>query len=242
MLFDLRGRGRRRVVKTVYVTLALLLGGGLVLFGIGGDVSGGLVDAITERGAGTDDSAKRFQEQEDEALARTQADPEDASAWVALARARYQLAGQGENYDPETQTFTDSGLAELTSAAEAWQEHLEVAENPDERLARLMVQAYIELGDAEEAARAQEVVTEANPDNSSLYAQLAQLSYAAGLTRKGDLAAKKAVQLEEPDMRNALKGQLDQAKSQALSQQLQDATEASPTPGGEASPAPDDGG
>ena len=34
MLFDLRGRGRRRTVKIVYITLALLMGGGLVLFGI----------------------------------------------------------------------------------------------------------------------------------------------------------------------------------------------------------------
>ena len=32
MLFDLRGRGRRRVVQVVYLGLALLLGGGLVLF------------------------------------------------------------------------------------------------------------------------------------------------------------------------------------------------------------------
>ena len=32
MLFDLRGRGRRRTVQAVYLSLALLLGGGLVLF------------------------------------------------------------------------------------------------------------------------------------------------------------------------------------------------------------------
>jgi hypothetical protein len=37
MLFDLRGR-RRRVVQVTYLMLALLLGGGLVLFGIGGSV------------------------------------------------------------------------------------------------------------------------------------------------------------------------------------------------------------
>jgi len=62
MLFDLRGSGRRRVIKVVYLTLALLLGGGLVLFGIGGDVSGGLVDAITQ---GPDDTGtERFEERE----------------------------------------------------------------------------------------------------------------------------------------------------------------------------------
>ena len=34
MLFDLRASGRRRVVKVVYVFLAVLIGGGLVLFGV----------------------------------------------------------------------------------------------------------------------------------------------------------------------------------------------------------------
>ena len=47
MLFDLRGRGRRRTVQVIYLSLAILMGGGLVLFGIGGATSGGLVDAIT---------------------------------------------------------------------------------------------------------------------------------------------------------------------------------------------------
>ena len=51
MLFDLRGR-RRRAVQATYLTLALLMGGGLVFFGIGGDVSGGLFDAFSERGGG----------------------------------------------------------------------------------------------------------------------------------------------------------------------------------------------
>ena len=52
MLFDLRGR-RRRAVQATYLMLALLMGGGLVLFGIGGDVSGGLVDAFKGGGGGS---------------------------------------------------------------------------------------------------------------------------------------------------------------------------------------------
>ena len=35
MLFDLRSRGRRRTVQVVYLGLAVLMGGGLVLFGVG---------------------------------------------------------------------------------------------------------------------------------------------------------------------------------------------------------------
>ena len=49
MLFDLQVR-RRRVVQATYLGLAILMGGGLVFFGIGGDVQGGLFDAIGERG------------------------------------------------------------------------------------------------------------------------------------------------------------------------------------------------
>jgi hypothetical protein len=63
MLFDLRGRGRRRTIKIVYITLALLMGGGLVLFGIGGGgaMQGGLVDAITGTSGG-DVGAERFEQ------------------------------------------------------------------------------------------------------------------------------------------------------------------------------------
>src|SRR5918992_4487779 len=46
MLFDLQGK-RRRVVQATYLTLAVLMGGGLVLFGIGSDAGqGGLFDAV----------------------------------------------------------------------------------------------------------------------------------------------------------------------------------------------------
>ncbi len=217
MLFDLRGAGRRRTVKVVYITLAFLMGGGLVLFGIGGDVSGGLVDAITERGGGGDDGSDRFRTQEAAALTRTKADPQDAPAWAALARARFQLAGIGENFDPAKGTFTKTGTAKLTSAGEAWERYLALEpKKPDDRVASLMVQAFGALNEPEKAAEAQEVITEARP-TASTFTQLAVFAYQAGQTRKGDLAKDKALELTEPDMREALKGQLEQAKQSATS-------------------------
>ncbi|MGH2804983.1 MAG: hypothetical protein ACRDL4_18375, partial [Thermoleophilaceae bacterium] len=75
MLFDLRGR-RRRAVQATYLTLAVLMGGGLVFFGIGGDVSGGLFDAFSDRSGGGDansaleDRIDRFEE-------RLEANPRD---------------------------------------------------------------------------------------------------------------------------------------------------------------------
>ena len=53
MLFDLRARGRRTTIKVIYVFLALLMGGGLVFFGIGGATNGGLLDAFKDNGGGT---------------------------------------------------------------------------------------------------------------------------------------------------------------------------------------------
>jgi hypothetical protein len=214
MLFDLRGAGRRRIVKTVYITLALLMGGGLVLFGIGGEVSGGLVDAITERDGGSDGS-DRFRDQEKAALAKTKANPQDAAAWAALARARFQLAGVGENFDPAKGTFSKAGTAKLNAAGDAWERYLALEpKKPDDRVASLMVQAFGALNEPAKAATAQEVITDARP-TASTFTQLAIFAYQAGQTRKGDLAKDKALELTDPDMREALKGQLETAKQQA---------------------------
>lgn len=217
MLFDLRGSGRRRTVKIVYITLAFLMGGGLVLFGIGGGggISGGLVDAITERSGGGDTGADRFRKQEAAALARTKANAQDAPAWAALARARFQLAGAGENFDPDKATFTTAGRAKLESAGQAWERYLALEpKKPDDRVASLMVQAYGALNQPAKAATAQEVITDARP-TAATYTQLAIFAYQAGQTRKGDLAKNKALELTEPDMREALKGQLETAKQSA---------------------------
>jgi len=219
MLFDLRGSGRRRTVKIVYITLAFLMGGGLVLFGIGGGggISGGLVDAITERSGGGDDGADRFRKAEAEALAKTKANPQDAAAWAALARARFQLAGAGANFDAEKSTFTKKGVAKLTSAGDAWERYLALnPKKPDDRVASLMVQAFGALNKPDKAAEAQEVITEARP-TASTFTQLAVFAYQAGQTRKGDLAKNKALELTAPDMRQALKGQLESAKQSAAS-------------------------
>jgi tetratricopeptide (TPR) repeat protein len=214
VLFDLRSGGRRRFVKVVYVTLAILMGGGLVLFGIGGEVSGGLVDAITESDGGGDPS-DRFQQREDQALAAARANPRDEAAWIALTRARVQLAGQGDNIDPATGEYSRAGQAELRQAAQAWERYLALdPDPPDSRTARLMVQGYAALGDLGKAARAQEIVAEDRP-TAPTYTQLAALYYQAGNTRLGDLARREALRRTPRDEREALRGQLDQARAQA---------------------------
>jgi hypothetical protein len=231
MLFDLRGSGRRRTVKIVYVTLAFLMGGGLVLFGIGGGgaLSGGLVDAITESsggGGGTD----RVRDEEQKATAAARANPKDAALWAAAARARFSLANSGDNVDTSTGAFTDSGLDALRSAARAWEEHVKLAgDKPDPRVASLMVQAYSALGQPEKAAATQEVIA-LDRESVGAYTQLALLAYQANQIRKGDLARDKALELTEPDMREALKGQLEQARAEAVPQDAEGTPTATPTP------------
>jgi hypothetical protein len=236
MLFDLRGSGRRRVVKVVYITLAFLMGGGLVFFGIGGGgaLPGGLVDAITQGGGG-DGGTDRFREQEQAATAKARANPTNAAAWAAVARARFTLANSGENIDQNTGNYTDAGAEQLRAAGRAWQEHLKLAgKKPDPRVASLMVQAYAGIGDLDHATQAQEIVAE-DRNSAGAYATLATVAYQAGQIRKGDLATGKALELTEPDMREALKGQLDTAKTQAVSQAAQNGQTPAPT----ATPTPE---
>ena len=227
MLFDLRGSGRRTTVKAVYLTLALLMGGGLVLFGIGGDVSGGLVDALTENNGGNTTNDSTFRRRAETATREAQANPQNAEAWAEVARTRYQYAGAGDFIDRSTSQFTAQGKAQLQQAAAAWEKHLALAKNkPDDRVATLMVQAYGQggLNEPEKAVAAQEIITEARPKDST-FATLAVLAYQAGQTRKGDLASKEALRLSNKDDRETLKSQLDQAKQQAITSQIQDATQ-----------------
>jgi hypothetical protein len=227
MLFDLRGSGRRTTIKVVYLTLALLMGGGLVLFGIGGDVSGGLVDALTGNEGSISSNDSRFRDRAERATRAAQASPQDAEAWAEVARTRYQYASAGDFFDRNTGQFTDEGKQQLTAAATAWERHLTLAKaKPDDRVATLMVQAYSEAGlnQPEKAVQAQEIITEVRPKDST-FATLAVLAYQAGQTRKGDLATKEALSLADDDDRETLKSELEQAKQQSLASQIEGAPE-----------------
>jgi hypothetical protein len=225
MLFDLRGAGRRKTVQVTYILLAVLMGGGLVLFGIGGSVSGGLVDAITGSSGGSTGNGA-YEKRVNQMVTQTRAHPKDAAAWADLARARFQLASTSDNLDQANGTWTASGKKVLAGAAAAWQRHLELAgDKPDDGVAGLMVQAYSSAGlnQPQKAVDAQEVITQARP-TSATFANLAVLAYQAGNTRTGDLAAKKALALSDKDLRGNLKSQLDQAKQQSAASAAASAT------------------
>jgi hypothetical protein len=217
VLFDLRSSGRRRTIKVIYLTLAFLMGGGLIFFGIGGGtaLNGGLFDAFSGNSSGgsVDD---RFKKQETALVAKVRANPQDAAAYAQLARVRFQLAGSGDQYNPNTDQYTNEGKAELRQATSAWQQHVKLAgDKPDPRVATSMVNAYIALGDVKNAVAAQEIVAE-DRNAAGQYSTLEILAYQAGQTRKGDLAKDKAIELTPKDQRETVKGQLEQAKQEAL--------------------------
>ena len=119
MLFDLRSRGRRRTVQAVYLGLAIILGGGLVLFGVGtGTGGGGLLNAF---GGGSSNQKQVISADEKNALKAVRLNPSDPSAWASLVQARWTSAGQGNNFNQNTGTFTASGKKELgATAQEVW--------------------------------------------------------------------------------------------------------------------------
>jgi tetratricopeptide (TPR) repeat protein len=217
MLFDLRGRGRRRTVQVIYLSLAILMGGGLVLFGIGGATSGGLIDAI-QGNSSTTSGTDAFQKRVDALEKRTQANPQDKAAWAQLAGLRFQLAGSGANYDQTTGAYTAKGKAILLQAAAAWQRHLSLAgEKPDTTVANQMVQAYGVTGlrNYAEAVKALEFVIDATPNATfQQYAQLAVLAHGAKQTRKATLSADKAVSLAPKNQRKTLQTQIKTAQQQ----------------------------
>jgi hypothetical protein len=210
MLFDLRGRHRRRLVKVIYVGLALLVGGGLVLFGVGaGSGGGGLLNAATENeGSGGTSFANEIKKYEK--TLKTQ--PHNVVAWEKLTKAQLHEAG-GEAYvNASTGAPTPKGRELFSKASRSWESYL--AQNPPKpstELAKLMLRVYGAEGLNQPAAAVQvlQLVVAAEPDSASFYSQLAEYAYKAKNKRVGDLAAAKAVSLAPAARRVALKKEFE---------------------------------
>src|SRR5437764_11410502 len=137
MLFDLRGRGRRRTVQAVYLGLAIILGLGLVLFGVGaGNGFGGLLNAFSGNRSGGNQN-QIVSAQEKAALKQIMTSPNDPAGWAALVQARWTSAGQGNDFNSSTGQFTTAGKKELAATTQAWQRYLQLTKNPDPNLAVL---------------------------------------------------------------------------------------------------------
>jgi len=234
MLFDLQGK-RRRVVQGVYLMLAVLMGGGLVLFGIGGDVSGGLFDAFSDRngGSGNDIVEERVDKNEE----RAQANPQAANPHKELVRDYYSLAIAQAN---DQGVFPADAQDELRKASEHWTAYMKVEKGePDASLARVALQVYDQaaLNQPQQAVKVARVIA-ADGNDAASYLQLAQYALLAGDKRIEKLASAKAVALAPKSQRKAVREQLEQLRAAVIAQQIQESgVDIDPTKKGGAQPS-----
>jgi hypothetical protein len=219
MLFDLQGK-RRRVVQATYLTLAVLMGGGLILFGIGGDVSGGLVDAFNGGGGGSGNEVaeERIESNEE----RVASNPQAQRAREELVRDYYSLAVS--QTDPNTGAFPTDAQDELQAASRNWNAYLELeGVEPDPSLANVALQIFDPraLNQPEQAVRAARVIAQDGDDVGS-YLLLVQYAAFAGDKRTLALASKKAVALAPERQRKQVRRRISQIEGQAIAQQLQE--------------------
>jgi hypothetical protein len=211
MLFDLRGRGRRRTVQVIYVGLAVLFGAGFVLLGVGvGGGGGGLLNAFTgESGAPKASFAgqvKKYQK-----LVATQ--PKDLSAWEGLINAQLHEAG-GEAAISNGK-LTSKGKELFSDVAQSWNGYIALnPPKPNPKLAKEMVRVFDEEGLNQPAAAVQvlQIVVAAEPQSAALFGALAEYAYKAHNDRQGDLASVKAVSLAPAPSRARLKKELAELK------------------------------
>ena len=209
MLFDLRSRGRRTTVKVVYSMLAVLMGAGLVLFGIGGATSGGFLNGLTGGGGGggsvntPEKAAKHL-----EAIVRR--DPQSQAAWLRLAQIRLNIA----NANAQTGGQVDS--ADLEKVSQAWKRYLALnPPHPNDAMAQQMIAVYGPapgLNDSADLVSAVEAHLAATKKPTvSDYETYAVAATLANQTRKAGLATDKAKSL-------AAAGKNGKAKTNALKQ------------------------
>ena len=212
MLFDLRGRGRRRTVRVIYIGLALLMGIGLVGFGIGGGFgSGGLLNAASSNEGANSAS---FASQIKKYRKLTAQQPKNVEAWEHLTKALLLESGGRENFVAGS-GLTSQAKEQYAETSQAWLAYLALKPpTPSVKLAKGMVNVYgVEgLEEPVHAVQALNVITEADPTSYYYNYLLAAYAYKAKNTRVGDLASAKAVALVPAAQRVRLRKALAEIK------------------------------
>ncbi len=209
MLFDLRGRGRRRTVQIIYAGLAVLMGGGLVLFGVGSFGGTGILNSINGN-EGSNAASHSGQIAKLEKLTRLQ--PTNINAWERLTTEQLHEAG-GEAYVVQG-TLTGKGHELFAATAHSWERYLALnPRKPNVTLAKEMLRIFSEEGLNQPSAAVQvlQVIVASDPESATsfYYRALAQYAYKAKDAHVGDLAAAKAVALAPAEQRARLKKELE---------------------------------
>jgi hypothetical protein len=211
MLFDLRGRGRRTTIRVIYVGLALLIGVGLIGFGIGtGGSGGGILNASNNHEGGSGPSYEReiktYQK-------LTTQQPGNTAAWEKLMNAQLHQAG-GEAYVTRTGA-TSKGKELFAQVSQAWNRYIALnPPHPSLSLAKAVLRIYGEegLNDPASAVSVLQIIVAAEPNNTSYYSFLASFAYKAHNARVGDLAAARAIKLAPALQKARLKQEFEALK------------------------------
>jgi tetratricopeptide (TPR) repeat protein len=188
------------------------MGGGLVLFGIGGGTNGGLLDAF-KGGGGSNKGNSVLEKQIKAAQQRVALNPQDQASLALIVKDSYQIASA--DADPTTGAFTKDGQKSLQDAANAWERYLALnPAKPDDTLADRMVNVYgpTGLNKPAKAQKAAEIVSAARP-SANAYLRVVQFASLAGDTRTAKLAAQKAVSLAPKSQRSSVKALIKQAEA-----------------------------
>jgi hypothetical protein len=212
MLFDLRGSGRRTLVRVVYIGLAILIGGGLVLFGIGGGF--GATGLLTAASNSATNSNNQFVQEAKKYRKQTQKEPDSVAAWENYVRALLHEASSESLRQTEgtTVSLTNKGTEVYSETAQAWERYLQLEpKNPNTELAKEMSRIYSEegLNKPDKVVEALQIVVAAEPNSASYWGELALYAYKAKNTSLGDLASKKAVELAPAAQRTSVKRTLE---------------------------------
>jgi hypothetical protein len=185
MLFDLRSRGRRRTVQVIYIGLAVLIGAGLILFGVGtGTGGGGLFGAFTGGGSSTGAGSANTAAAK-KAQANAQKHPNDPASWSRLVQARFSAANStldtAGNYSP-------AGKQQLQQLTQAWARYEKLVKTPNSSTAIIAARSFGKLNQYSSASNAWQAVLSSQPNNRSALQCTAVMSYAAKDDRVGQLA------------------------------------------------------
>jgi uncharacterized protein YciW len=211
MLFDLRSRGRRRTVQVIYIGLALLIGSGLILFGVGtGSSGGGLFGAFT--GSNSSSSNNAVTSQVKKAVAVTKKSPNSAAAWASLVDARFSAANS-VGYDSNTNAYTKAGKEQLQLLTQAYTRYVSLAKTPSSTSATLAAKAYTQLSNWKTASATYQTVLAKEPGDLHALECVTLTSYAAKNTRVAQLAQARVLAKLPKTARKTTQTELEEAKT-----------------------------
>jgi hypothetical protein len=219
VLFDLRSRGRRRTVQVIYIFLALLMVGGLLLVGVGTGSGGGILNAFTNNGSGSDANSVVVSTAK-KAVTVADENPTNAADWDAVVGDQWAQATHSPDYNGKA--FTAAGKRELTALTQSWAHYLTLTKTPDSGTATLVARVDYLLGNYAAESSAWQQFANGNPQVVKGYECLAAAAYAAKETRTYQLAVAQALQLTPKAQRFEAKTRLTAAMMPTLQQECSD--------------------